>query len=284
MTSRSSSTPAATNPTARQRRWLPHCAMATSSSKEPADNSTSPAGTCASTSRTRPGRKVIDRRRRPSRRATVAAPSATSRPNPVSTCIITTSDPSPRPSATSVSSTRGQIAVSGRLPVDNTRIRRPREPGGSATVVPDDPFAGGRGRERGPRTVGPEHHVGPASLGGPHRGRCGGVSVDDLKTYSGTVGPESKGARPCFPESGQRPRQRGDQDGARCHAHNIGESNNCPPPRLPGLISQSHLGLTPLVKGRGLACSIRVSELGNLQHRVCFTTTLNYLVSGRRLS
>src|SRR6202008_1051589 len=53
MACRSSSTPAATNPTARQRCSPPHCAMATSSSKEPADNSTSPAGSCASTSRAR---------------------------------------------------------------------------------------------------------------------------------------------------------------------------------------------------------------------------------------
>jgi hypothetical protein len=75
---------------------------------------------------------------------------------------------------------RGEIAVSGRLPVDDTRIRRPRQPGGGATVVPEDPLAGGRGRERGPRTVGPEHHVGPASLGGPYRRRRGGASVDDL--------------------------------------------------------------------------------------------------------
>ena len=59
----------------------------------------------------------------------------------------------------------GQTAVSRRLQVDNTRIRWPREPGGGATVIPNDPFAGGRGREGGPRTVGPEHHVGPASLG-----------------------------------------------------------------------------------------------------------------------
>src|SRR5262249_44382789 len=52
----------------------------------------------------------------------------------------------------------------------------------------------------------------------------------DLQTYSAKVGPESKGARPCFPESGQRPRQWGNQDGASCHAHNISESNNRPTP------------------------------------------------------
>src|SRR5262249_52012458 len=106
----------------------------------------------------------------------------------------------------------GEIAVSGSLHVDDTRIRRPRQPGGGATGLPDAPCAGGRGRERRPRTVGPEHHVGPSSLGGPYRGRRGGVSVDDLQTYSAKVGPESKGARPCFPESGQRPRQWGNQD------------------------------------------------------------------------
>jgi hypothetical protein len=139
----------------------------------------------------------------------------------------------------------GEIAVSGRLRVDDTRIRRPRQPGGGATVVPDDPFAGGRGRERGPRTVGPENHVGPASFGGPYRGRRRGVSVDDLQTYSGTVGPESKGARPGFPESGQRPRQRGNQDGASCHAHNLSESNNRPTPRGVRIVT-FHCGSTPL--------------------------------------
>ena len=139
----------------------------------------------------------------------------------------------------------GEIAVGGRLRVDDTRIRRPRQPGGGATVVPDDPFAGGRGREGGPRTVGPEHHVGPASFGGPYRGCRRGVSVDDLQTYSGTVGPESKGARPGFPESGQRPRQWGNQDGASCHAHNLSESNNRPTPRGVRVVA-FHCGSTPL--------------------------------------
>jgi hypothetical protein len=68
---------------------------------------------------------------------------------------------------------------------------------------------------------GPEHHVGPASLGGPYRGRRGRVSVDDPQAYCGMLGPESEGARPCFPESGQRPRQWGNQDGASCHTHNL---------------------------------------------------------------
>jgi hypothetical protein len=92
---------------------------------------------------------------------------------------------------------RGEIAVWGRLYVEDSRIRRRRQPGGGATVVPDDPCAGGRGRECRSRTVGPEHHVRLASLGGPYRGRCGRVSVDDPQTYCGTLGPESEGARPC---------------------------------------------------------------------------------------
>ena len=43
------------------------------------------------------------------------------------------------------------------------------------------------------------------------------------------LGPESEGARPCFPESGQRPRQWGNQDGASCHTHNLGVSNTAHP-------------------------------------------------------
>ena len=81
------------------------------------------------------------------------------------------------------------------------------------------------------------------SFGGPYRGRRRGVSVDDLQTYSGTVGPEGKGARPCFPESGQRPRQRGNQDGASLHAHNLSESNNRPTPR--GVMRTSVGGKSP---------------------------------------
>ena len=59
----------------------------------------------------------------------------------------------------------------------------------------------------------------------------GAPSVDHLQTYSGTLGPQSEGARPCFPESGQRPRQWGNEDGASCHAHNLSVSNNRPLPR-----------------------------------------------------
>ena len=108
-----------------------------------------------------------------------------------------------------------------------------------------DPFAGGRGRERRPRTVGPEHHVGPSSLGGPNRGRRGGGSVDHLQPYSATLGPQSQGARPCLPESDQRPRQWGNQDGASCHAHNLSESNNRPLPGAAPIVA-SHCGSPPL--------------------------------------
>jgi hypothetical protein len=99
----------------------------------------------------------------------------------------------------------GQIAVGGRLSVDNTRIRRPREPAGSATVVPDDPFAGGRRRERRPRTVGAEHHVGPASLRGPHRGRRGGVSVDDLQLPPERSAQRARALAPAFPNLASGP-------------------------------------------------------------------------------
>src|SRR5207237_3189204 len=75
---------------------------------------------------------------------------------------------------------RCEVAIRGRRHIDDTRIRRRRQPGSGTTVVPDDPFAGGGRRERRPRTVGPEYHSGPASLGGPHRRRRGGVSIDDL--------------------------------------------------------------------------------------------------------
>ena len=113
------------------------------------------------------------------------------------------------------------------------------------------PLLAAAGRERRSRTVGPEHHVRPASLGGPYRGRRGRVSVDDLQSYSGTLGPQSEGARPCFPESGQRPRQGGDQDGASCHTHNLtvvpapsGVITHAPRPSrvVPGSAGPRHVG------------------------------------------
>ena len=233
MALRSSSTPAATIPTARQRRSLTHCAMATSSSKEPADNSTSPAGTCASTSPARPGRKVTDRRKRPeTSRAATAAPSADLAAEPRVDVHDYHFRPLTKTGGGKGFEHRGQIAVRR----DSTLTTRGYAGRASRAVAPpwfpDHPFAGGRGRQRRPRTVGPEHAaLEPLTLHSPSRAGSGGVSVDDLQSYCGTLGPDSEGVRPCFPESGQRPQHRGNQDGASCHAHNLSVSNNRPLPR-----------------------------------------------------
>ena len=113
---------------------------------------------------------------------------------------------------------RRQVRARRRGQVDDPRIGGPGQAGGGASVVPDDPDAGRCGRHRWPRPVGSEHHIGPSALGGRDRGSSRRVGVNDLQGHPGALGPQAEGDRSRPPESGQRARQRRDQDRVTCRA------------------------------------------------------------------